>query len=209
VLSTALLAYILIVVHNLINAMLSNMLNIFSILFLISINIYAQNEKVMKSNTKAYNEQLSDFAFIIGRWECDVNIKKGDDEFEQNEALWTGRYILDGNAIEDEYRETNEDGELIRLGINIRSYNNENGWTMKWFDALNSSWLDLGPKELGGVHVNSSSISFKHFALNDMLVRITFFDIKDDSFSWKADVSNDNGKTWDEKVFTIIANRIN
>lgn len=184
-------------------------INILTILFLISINICAQNEQVMKTNTQAYNKQLTDFAFIIGQWECVVNIKKEDGEIEQNIAIWTGRYILDGNAIEDEYRETNKNGELIRLGINIRSYDNENGWTMKWLDGLNSTWLDLGPKELGGVNISDSMITFKHYAVINMIVKISFYDIKDNSFSWKADVSNDNEKTWDEQVFTIIANRIN
>jgi len=108
--------------------------------------------------------------------------------------------IAERNAIEDGYRETNKEEKLIRLRTNIRSYNAEYGWTMKWFDALNSTWLDLGPKEFGGVHIDVSTITFKHFAANNIIVRITFFDITKTYFSWKADVANDNGKIGMKKL---------
>ncbi len=168
-------------------------------------NYYAigQNSKAMKPH-----EKLDAFAFIIGQWDCDINFTDEENKSIRNKAIWTGRYILNGNAIEDEYRETNKKGELIRLGLNIRSYHPKKGWTMKWFDVLNSTWLDLGPKELGGVIVDDSKIIFKHYADQRIIVRITFYDITQNSFSWKADVSNDDEKTWQEKVFTIEAKRI-
>ena len=72
---------------------------------------------------------------------------------------------------------------MIRLGTNIRSYNAENGWTMKWLDVLNSTWLDLGLKELGEVHIDDSTITFKHFAAKNIIVRTTFFDITKTYFS--------------------------
>jgi len=182
---------------------------LYILLCLISLTASSQNLQVMKSNTQLVNEQLSSFAFIIGQWECEVNFKTDDNETIKHKATWTGRYILNGHAIEDEYRETDMEGNLIRLGINIRSYNAKGGWIMKWFDALNSSWLDLGPQELGGVDVKGSTISFKHFAENNTIVKITFYDITRNFFWWKADISNDLGETWEEKVYTINAKRIN
>lgn len=40
------------------------------------------------------------------------------------------------------------------------------------------------------------------------LWRIRYYNIKPDSFSWKADISFDNGKTWEKNHLQIEARRI-
>ncbi len=179
-----------------------------NLLFLIGINSNEMNNQEIDINKKITNTQLSDFDFIIGRWKCDVKIRNEKNEYDENIATWTGKYILNGRAIEDEYYETDKEGTLIRHGTTIRLYNTEYGWSMKWIDALNSTWLDLGPPELGGVSISNTDISFKHYALDNQIVRITFFNITDNNFSWKADLSMDNGITWNENVMMIETTRI-
>ena len=160
--------------------------------------------------------ELAAFAFLIGDWTCESRIKGADGEYQTYPATWVGRYVMDGYVIADEFRQFDANGNLTQLGTTYRSYNTERGaWTMKWLDALNSIWLDLGPEELGGVEVSDTSVVFKHylpegpareFFPTQTIFRITFHDISRDSFRWKAEVSTDEGASW-EQVQAIEARR--
>ena len=161
-------------------------------------------------------EELSQFAFLIGRWRCESKVKGQDGEYQTHPAVWIGRYILDGYVIADEFRQMDSDGQLTQLGQTYRSYNSEERiWVMKWHDALASTWLDLGPEELGGVQVTETSITFKHhlppgpvaklFPAHTIF-RMTITDISRDHFTWRAHVSTDGEKTW-EQVQVVEAYR--
>ncbi len=153
--------------------------------------------------------ELSQFAFLIGNWRCDVKVKGQDGVYEEFRATWTGRYILDGYVITDEFRRMGPDGEVVQLGANYRSYSSEkSAWIMKWHDALASTWLDLGPDDLGGVQVDGTSITYQHHVPPNGLVRMFIFDISPERFSWRADFSTDGGESWDENVYLIEAYRI-
>jgi hypothetical protein len=156
-----------------------------------------------KANPSAPPE-LSRFAFLIGKWQCDVKLKREDGTWEGLKATWEGRYILDGYVIADEYRMTTTAGELLVLGTNFRSYDAKNKtWNMKWLNALAGSWVDLGPKELGGVKGDEKAITYvmKEPVATHTLTRATYTNISADHFTWRGDRSND-GKTWEE--FLII-----
>ncbi len=97
-------------------------------------------------------EQLSRFDFVTGEWRCEAKLKQEDGVWEALLATWVGRYILDSYVIADEFRMTTPTGELLVLGMNLRSYDaKKKTWTMKWLNALAGTWTDLGPEELGGV----------------------------------------------------------
>jgi hypothetical protein len=98
--------------------------------------------------------QLSTFAFLIGKWNCEVTLKQEDGNSSQLQATWEGRYILDGYVIADEYRMVDASGNLLMLGMNYRAYDSEtNSWNIKWLEALSGTWLELGPQKLGGVNI--------------------------------------------------------
>lgn len=161
-------------------------------------------------------QELSQFAFLIGRWRCESRVKNPDGSFEKYPATWIGRYILDGYVIADEFRQFGPDGKLAQLGQNYRSFSSEKkAWVMKWHDARASTWLDLGPRDLGGVQVAEDYITFMHHLPSGLpedlfpphtVFRITFSDINEDHFSWRAEVSRDEGTTW-EQVQVIEAHR--
>jgi len=152
-------------------------------------------------NPKAPPE-LSQFAFIIGKWRCDVRLTGEDGTRQSYQATWVGRYILDGYVIADEYRMTNQRGELIVHGMNFRSYSVEKKtWVMRWLSAA-GFWLELGPEKLGGVRVTPRTITFNmidSFA-PDALTRVTFSNISERHFTWTGERSSDQGKTWAEYI---------
>jgi hypothetical protein len=148
--------------------------------------------------------ELSRFAFLIGKWGCEVNLKREDGTWESLRATWEGRYILDGYAIADEYRMTTLAGELLVLGINMRTYDSKKkAWNMKWLNALAGTWVDLGPEELGGVTADEKAISYsmKEPVAPHAFTRATYTNISASHFTWRGERSND-GKEWEE--FLVI-----
>jgi len=149
-------------------------------------------------------QELSRFGFLIGEWRCDAKLKREDGTWENLNATWQGRYILDGYAIADEFRMTTLAGELLVMGVNLRAYDAKNkAWNMKWLNALAGTWVDLGPEELGGVQVGDKTITYnmKEPVAAHQLTRASYTNISDGHFTWRGERSN-NGKEWDE--FLVI-----
>src|SRR5260370_25044144 len=85
-----------------------------------SANLISQKDPQAMNRDKEYGNpnpkappELSQFAFIIGNWRCDARLKGEDGTWQPYHATWVGRYILDVLVIADEYRMTNQTGELI------------------------------------------------------------------------------------------------
>lgn len=160
-------------------------------------------EKFGKSNPRAPAE-LSRFAFLVGRWRCEAKLKLPSGEWQTLHATWLGRFILDGYAIEDEYRMTDSSGETIVLGMNFRTYDvAKQNWNIKWLNALAGTWVDLGSTELGGVRFDGEAIiyAFKETVAGHAYTRATYTNISDRHFTWRGEKSDD-GKTWSE--FMVI-----
>ena len=145
-------------------------------------------------------EALSRFAFLIGTWKCDAKVLSPNGEWQTFQATWVGRYILDGYVIADEYRMTDSSGKLIVLGMNFRSYNAaKQTWNIKWLNALDGTWVDLGSEEFGGITSKGESIAyaFKEPVAAHGYTRATYTNISQTHFTWRGEKSND-GKTWSE-----------
>ncbi len=187
--------------------------------FLLSSNLPAQptrepaeeDSQAMKRVEAEYGKpnpnappELSRFAFLIGKWRCDAKLKREDGTWQSLNATWEGRFILDGYAIGDEYRMTTSAGELLVLGINLRSYDaKKKSWNMKWLNALAGTWVDLGPEELGGVQDDKKAITYvmKEPVAPHKFTRATYTNISENHFTWRGERSDD-GKEWEE--FLVI-----
>jgi len=153
--------------------------------------------------------QLSVFDFLIGRWSCEVTVIQEDGSETTLQATWTGRYILDGYVIADEYRMKDAKGGLVMLGENYRAYDtSKDTWNMKWLEALSGTWLDLAPERLGGVISDENAVEYKMEYNPGEIHRIRFSEITDDSFTWTVDISTDGEESWNRSVMTIRAARI-
>lgn len=160
-------------------------------------------EKFGKPNPNA-PPALSQFAFLIGNWQCRAIVILPNGERQPFAATWQGRYVLDGYVIADEYRMTSSSGELIVLGLNLRAYDAAKQiWNIKWLDALAGTWIDLGPPELGGVRFDGPSIiySFREPMAAHAYTRATYTPVSPTHFTWRGERSEDN-KSWSE--FMVI-----
>jgi hypothetical protein len=161
------------------------------------------DQKFDQPNPKAPADLLR-FAFLVGEYECKAVVKLGRGEWRTFHASWTGRYILDGYVIADEYRMTGPAAELLVLGVNLRTYDQaRQTWNIKWLNALAGTWTDLGPEELGGVKLDGDSVvyEFKEPLAPHAYTRATYTNISKTHFTWRGEGSNDR-KTWSE--FMVI-----
>jgi len=160
-----------------------------------------------KLNSKAPPE-LSRFAFLIGNWSCKAKLKQANGTWQNLKATWDGRFILDGYVIADEYRMTAPTGELLVLGINLRTYDpTKKSWNIKWLNALGGTWVDLGTEKLGGVKIDEKGITYSmnEPVASHALTRATYTNISENHFTWLGERSED-GKTW-EQFMVIEADR--
>ena len=144
--------------------------------------------------------ELGRWEFLIGKRTGGAKLKLDDGTWQTLKVSWEGRYILDGYAIEDDYRMWTSTGELVVLGRNLRAYDaKKRAWNMKWVNALTGTWTDLGDPKRGGVHVDETSIWYilDETLANHGLTRATYTNISPDHFTWRGERSND-GKIWEE-----------
>jgi hypothetical protein len=165
------------------------------------------DQKLREPNPNA-PAALSRFAFLIGRWQCEAKVKSPNGGWQTLQATWLGRYILDGYAIADEYRMIGPSGELLVLGMNLRTYDaTKQIWNMKWLNALAGTWTDLGPEELGEVRFDGQSIiyAFKEPMAAHAYTRATYTNISKTHFTWRGERS-ENTQSWIE-FMVVEANR--
>lgn len=113
----------------------------------------------------------------------------------------------DGADILDEYRVVGDSGETYVLLHTLRAYNASlNQW------ELVSSESTTGLKDAGtGQRVGAEMHITQKFGVSTAeptTWRIRSYNIAADHFSWRSDVSRDDGKTWVTDFLTIEARRI-
>lgn len=151
--------------------------------------------------------ELQQFSFIIGNWECDGKSKQQDGSYTEWQATWKGYYNLDGFQIADDFIMTDADGKYTFFGTTYRGYNlAEKKWDIKWYNALQTKWIDIeGEFKNGEMHLLGRGSGAK----GDFLTRIKFKEITANSFTWKNDISFDDGKTWTMDNIVVKVKRLN
>ncbi|HEY0796436.1 MAG TPA: hypothetical protein VGD64_11705 [Acidisarcina sp.] len=166
------------------------------------------SEQVYGKLNPAAPAELSRFAFLVGNWRCEAKLESADGVWQTYEAAWQGRFILDGYAIADEYRMMGESGELIVLGMNIRTYDAaKQAWNIRWLNGLAGDWTNLVSEDLGGVRIEGRSITyaFQEPAAAHSYTRATYTDHSATHFTWRGDQSEDC-KSWRD-FMTVDAHR--
>jgi len=153
----------------------------------------------------------TDFDFLEGRW--DVIYNNSAPNIPRNvRGTWIAMKQADGRVLYDEFKLFGPDGAPIVLGLTYRIYDHTNErWDMRYVAVigpgpdgrapqLTATWAELTARREG------ASIRVDQRGKASQL-RITYFDIGKDRFSWKADVSIDGGNTWTKDQIRIEARR--
>jgi hypothetical protein len=158
------------------------------------------NDQSMTTYGNVYPEappELGIFSFLIGKWGGKGRTRLADGTVAEFPVTWIGRYILDGTAIADEMHAPAPDGSPY-LGISLRQYDpGRKIWVVEYLN-VSGSFLrrqvnaDTGVVEVSGRNVTVGSES------PGVAIREHYFVPDNDSFTYRLDVSNDAGRTWNE-----------
>lgn len=142
--------------------------------------------------------ELLQFAFLIGPWDCEVDWPNPDGSRSQGKATWTGRWMMDGWAIQDDFRGGFYDGYLATT---FRAWDKqEKGWRGYWLDGPSGRWSRPLVQEAvdQGLRFRTSMEAGKADGKAvEIEMRYHFHRIGDRDFSWRQDTSLD-GEIWQE-----------
>jgi hypothetical protein len=152
----------------------------------------------LKAATAAHQ---SDFDYLLGDWEFTSESK----DYGKFGGRWSA-VRLDTGQILDEYRVLGSNGETYYVSSTIRAYNAmADRWELISMDG--GGFQDFGTARLanGEMHIEQK---FGVAGGKPAILRIRYYNIQPDRFSWSADRSTDGGVTWISGFQTIEARRI-
>jgi len=162
----------------------------------------ATPEKTREQMKASLETHKGDFDYLLGDWEFTAVSQ----QWGKFRGRWSAVRISDG-VILDEYRILGDPGETIYATRTLRAYNAPQD---QW--ELVSTDTGTGLQKLGTAHREGSEMrieqKFGYGTSNPSTWRIHYYNIGADHFSWAADRSTDNGKTWTKDFQTIEAHRI-
>src|SRR5690348_12974807 len=150
----------------------------------------------------------TDFDFLDGKWNIRFQGRKSPTEFAPAQAgTWSAHRTHDGLVIEDEFSLINPSNGSRSLTLTYRVYNKQRKtWEIAGTSAKNGSpwapgvsWAD----SKGDRYVVQTYGSGE----GALITRIRYYQVTKDHFLWRADGSQDGGKTWIRDFWKIEADR--
>lgn len=142
-----------------------------------------------------------DFDFTLGEWDADViHYGPGGEVAQELKGSWSARSSFGGKVIEDHFIQQ-VDGVDDAAAFTLRTYCQETKrWEMAflWAGQPATGMLAFVGNRVGKeMHLNLQQMGPEGLVI---VVRIRFFDITEDSFSWENSASADNGLTWAPRI---------
>ena len=163
----------------------------------------ATQPRTEEQRAKAYDAHKGDFDYLLGDWEFTGNNR----EFGMFRGYWSALRLAEGQIL-DEFRVVGNKGETAFVTTTIRNYNAfADRWELLGMDHGNGLQdMGTGRRDDGEIRIE------QRFGVaaggTPAILRIRYYNIRPDRFSWTADRSTDGGKTWVSPYQTIEARRI-
>jgi hypothetical protein len=138
----------------------------------------------------------STFDPLLGSWSLAVTYAPGTDSAVTWPGEWHFARVLEGRAIQDVWRVVATDSAgMARLrgyGTTLRTWDPAiEAWRSTWIGVLNATVTPFI-----GRTVNGEILLEPAQQDSAQLYRWVFFDIRARTFRWRAELSEDKGKTW-------------
>ena len=143
------------------------------------------------------------FDYLLGDWE----FTGSNQTYGKVHGYWSAVRLAEGGQILDEYRVVGDSGETYYVSSTLRVYNAvQDQW------ELMSAEGGSGLQNVGTGHRTGGEVmidqKFGVLSPNPSRWRIRYLDIGPDRFTWSADRSMDDGKTWTTGFQRLEARRI-
>ena len=159
--------------------------------------------KLTEEQLKArYQAHQSDFDYLLGDWEFTAQ----NPEYGKYGGHWSAVRMATGEIL-DEFRVLGDKGETYAVTTTIRAYN---AFADRW-ELISTSRgegaQDFGTAQRAGAEMHIEQ-KFDVAGGKPATLRIRYYNIEADRFSWNADRSMDGGQTWTKDYMHIEARRI-
>jgi hypothetical protein len=153
-------------------------------------------------------QAATQFDFLVGNWSVDVT-SKAPNAPPHYRGEWSARKTLSGLGIVDEYVVRDDSGTVVYSGTTLRAFDARSGhWTMRYIDQAGGGmlgWAELTGTKVGDeMHVEQRRTSTNG---QTAILKIRYYNIQPNHFSWAADGSTDGGATWTRDFIRIEATR--
>ena len=131
------------------------------------------------------------FGRFVGTWDVSYETYDKDGSVRRNRGQVIFGWILDGWALQEIWTSDAHDKEPKPFGTSIRFYDSKRQrWTEVWiYPAQGMTTIMSGGEGDGRIVLTGHDDA-------GAMMRWSFNDIKTDSFVWRGELSNDEGKTW-------------
>jgi hypothetical protein len=144
------------------------------------------------------------FDYLIGEWTFRFQTRNQNGAFNPpRNGEWKAWKSYDNMVVEDTWSLDPAPGQARRTTVSIRAYNpREHRWEMM---GLVPGVGDFDPGRAWGSGDERHLIQV--YGGGQFTVRIKYYAITADHFLWRADGSNDGGRTWQRDVWRMEATR--
>jgi hypothetical protein len=167
-----------------------------------ALSAQADSKRTPEQMKASYAAHKSDFDYLLGDWEFTSENR----QYGKFGGRWSA-VRLDTGQILDEYRVLGDKAETFYVSSTLRAYNaSADRWELIGMDA-GGGLQDFGTAQRvdSEMHIEQK---FGVAAGKPITLRIRYYDIQPDRFSWVADRSDDGGRTWEKDYQRIEAHRI-
>jgi hypothetical protein len=167
-----------------------------------ALSAQADSKRTPEQVKASYAAHKSDFDYLLGDWEFTSESR----DYGKFNGRWSA-VRLDTGQILDEYRVLGDNAQTLFVTSTIRAFNAVTGrWELIGMNG-GGGLQDFGTAEL----VNSEMHIEQKFGVAEgkpVTLRIRYYNIQPDRFSWSADRSTDGGQTWVKDSQRLEARRI-
>ncbi|HEX3878242.1 MAG TPA: hypothetical protein VHW24_14725 [Bryobacteraceae bacterium] len=159
-------------------------------------------KKTGKELQALFEAHKGDFDYLLGEWEFTTVSK----EHGTGKGVWTAVRLSTGQIL-DEFRIVGDKRETWYVTSTLRAYNaGLDRWELVGMvEGGGLQDVGTGQRVGGEVHIEQK---FGVASGNTSILRIRYYNIQPDRFSWTADRSSDGGKTWSKEDQKIEAHRV-
>jgi hypothetical protein len=149
-----------------------------------------------------FEQHKADFDYLLGDWQFTADSK----DHGKYGGYWSAVKLAEGQIL-DEFRVTGDKGETFYVTTSLRNYNKfADRWELIGADA-GTGMQDFGTARRVGSEMHIEQ-KFGVASGRPAIMKIRYYNIEKDRFSWAADRSTDGGKTWVKNHLQIEARRI-
>ena len=149
-----------------------------------------------------FEQHKGDFDYLLGDWQFTADSK----DHGKYGGYWSAIKLAEGQIL-DEFRVTGDNGETYYVTTSLRNYNKfADRWELIGADA-GTGMQDFGTARRVGSEMHIEQ-KFAVASGQASVMKIRYYNIEKDRFSWAGDRSTDGGKTWVKNHLQIEARRI-